>query len=160
MPTEGLSSWDHGVRLLEPEETGGGCVMGRMGHGNCDRPTVYMLSWTRIHPRSAEPCHYRWPCCVVHVAGFARKHELAIPEPPPRPLHVVVRRSDDDQQLRDLTAHILQELRALRREQAELAERFAGMFGLASPSQRTLRIGEDAHDHRQRLWGDVRGATG
>lgn len=152
----GEGSWDHAIRLLAPDETGGVCVMGRMGQGSCARATVYLLSWTRMHPHSGQPSEYRWPCCPVHVAGFAKKHELEIPEPPARPVHVVVRRRDDEQQQRDLQAHILRELRALRREHAELAERFAGMFGLSSPSQRSLPMGEDAHDQRRRLWGDVR----
>lgn len=150
------SSWDQSIRLLEPDETGRGCVMGRMGHGDCDRATIYLLSWTQIHPRSRKPAKYRWPCCPVHVAGFAKKHDLEVPEPPARPVHVVVRRRDDEQQLRDLTAHILRELRALRREHAELAERFAGLFQMSSPSQRRLPLGMDAGEHRQHLFGDVR----
>lgn len=132
--------------------------MGSLGSGECDRPSIYEVRWTRLHPHNGEPCTMRLPACVVHVARFAQKHGLDVPEPRARPVHVVVRRRDDEQQQRDLTAHILRELRALRREHAELAERFAGMFGLSSPSQRSLPIGEDAHDQRRRLWGDVRGS--
>lgn len=156
MPTE--KSWGHAIRLLEPEEIGGECIMGRRGRGTgCDRPPVYLISWRARSGAGGAEAHTQVPACVSHVGNFARNHGVEIP----RPVHVVVRRRDGEQQVRDVLARLVREHRAMRRDQAEFFERLAGLFSMASPSQRRLPLGMAAGEHRQQLWGDVReGMTG
>lgn len=146
---------EHAIRLLRDDELGGACARGNMGPGTCGRDAVYMteLQWDN----GKAPCSTRLTACAIHAGAWALHNDVDLP----MPVRVVARRRESDQQVRDVVARVAREVRELRRDQAEFFERLAGLFSMASPSQRRLPLGMDAGAHRQQLWGDVReGMTG
>jgi hypothetical protein len=80
-------SWDHQVYKLAPDEVDRNDRFGvACATGKCAALPTHATAWNYITGRAGRVSNMRRGVCAGHAEAFARRHDLPIGDPPPRPV--------------------------------------------------------------------------